>query len=207
VVYGTDISGWQENIEWLKVPTSSVSFVLAKATESVDYYSNQFHQQHAGAIARGIPFGAYHYLDPSTDGTAQARFFLNSISGYEGKLLPALDVEITGGQSVDQIVDCISKFLAVVDPTLGGKRTLVYTYWSFWQNTMGGRDDFAGHPLWIAQYPARYTPGMTPSIPAGWRSAVLWQYADSGNIPGITGITKSPDMDVLLSDDLGTISR
>jgi GH25 family lysozyme M1 (1,4-beta-N-acetylmuramidase) len=207
MINGIDVSGWQENIEWPSVPKATVGFVFAKATEGVDYYSNQFQQQHDGAKSLGIPFGAYHYLDPSTDGGSQANHFLNATNGFEGQLLPALDVEITGGQSVDEIVGCMSDFLKVVDPTLKGKRTLIYTFWSFWQDTMGGRNDFSGHPLWIAQYPVRYTPGMKASIPAGWTSAVLWQYADSGSVPGITGITKSPDMDLLISDDIGTISR
>jgi GH25 family lysozyme M1 (1,4-beta-N-acetylmuramidase) len=207
MIYGIDVSGWQENVDWSSVPTSNVGFVFAKATESVDYYSNQFHQQHDGAKSLSIPFGAYHYLDPSADGAAQANYFLNAINGYEGDLLPALDVEITGGQSVDHVVDCMSNFLQVIDATLRGKRTLIYTYWSFWQNTMGGRDDFSGHPLWIAQYPVRYTPEMNPAIPAGWASAVLWQYADSGDVPGITGITKNPDMNLLLGDDIATVSR
>jgi GH25 family lysozyme M1 (1,4-beta-N-acetylmuramidase) len=206
VLSGIDVSGWQENINWSLVP-SSVGFVFAKATESTDYYSSQFRQQHDGAKSRGIAFGAYHYLDPATDGAAQARYFLNAISGVEGSLLPALDVEQTSGQGPDQIIKCMSDFASVVEGTLSGKRVIIYTYWSFWQDTMGGRNDFSGHPLWIAQYPAPYKPGLQPAIPNGWNKAVLWQYADTGSVPGITGITKSPDMDLLLGEDTALISR
>ena len=206
MISGIDVSGWQENINWSLVP-ATVGFVFAKATESTDYYSNQFRHQHDGTKSRNIPFGAYHFLDPATDGKAQAQYFLNAIGGYEGQLLPALDVEQTNGQTPDQIVKCMGDFIAAVEATLGGKRMIIYTYYSFWQDTMGGRNDFSGHPLWVAQYPTPYRPGMNPAIPAGWKSAVLWQYADTGTVPGITGITKSPDMDLLLGNDLGVISR
>lgn len=207
MISGIDVSGWQENINWSLVPSTAVRFVFAKATESTDYYSNQFQQQHDGAKSRFIPFGAYHFLDPAIDGAQQAQYFLNAISGYEGQLLPALDVEQTNGQSPDQIVKCMSDFASAVESHLNGKRIIVYTYWSFWQNTMGGRSDFSGHPLWIAQYPAPYRPGMKPAVPDGWSNPVLWQYADTGVVPGITGITKSPDMNLLLGDDLSVISR
>jgi lysozyme len=207
MIGGIDVSSWQENIDWSSVPTSAVKFVFAKATESTDYYSNQFQKQHDGAKSRNIPFGAYHYLDPAADGKTQAEYFLEAIDGFEGQLLPALDIEETSGQTADQITTCMEDFLTAVDATLNGKRTIVYTYLSFWQNTMGGSEDFAGHPLWIAQYPVRYKAGMEPKIPKGWKSAVLWQYADTGDVPGITEVTTSPDLDLLLGDDIGVISR
>lgn len=207
MIGGIDLSSWQENIDWSSVPISVVKFVFAKATEGTDYYSNQFQRQHDGAKSRTIPFGAYHYLDPTADGKTQAEYFLDAIDGYAGELLPALDIEETGGQTAEQIITCVTDFTTAVDATLGGKRTIVYTYLSFWQNTMGGSDDFSGHPLWIAQYPVRYKAGMKATIPKGWSGAVLWQYADTGDVPGITGITTSPDMDLLLGDDISIISR
>jgi len=207
MIGGIDISSWQENIDWSLVPTESVKFVFAKATEGTDFYSNQFQRQHDGAKSRNIPFGAYHYLDPAADGKTQAEYFLEAIDGYEGQLLPAVDIEEASGQTADQIITCIEDFTAAVDATLAKKRTIVYTYLSFWQNTMGGSSDFSGHPLWIAQYPVRYKAGTKPKIPKGWSSAVLWQYADTGDVPGITGITTSPDMDLLLGNDIRIIFR
>lgn len=207
MIGGIDISSWQENIDWASVPTSTVKFVFAKATEGTDYYSNQFQKQHDGAKSRKIPFGAYHYLDPAADGKDQAEYFLEATDGYEGQLLPALDIEEAAGQTADQIITCVEDFTAAVDATLEGKRTIIYTYLSFWQNTLGGSSDFSGHPLWVAQYPVRYKAGLKPKTPKGWSSAVLWQYADTGDVPGITGITTSPDMDLLLGDDIRIISR
>ncbi|HVR46063.1 MAG TPA: glycoside hydrolase family 25 protein [Candidatus Binatia bacterium] len=207
MIYGIDVSGWQENINWQRVPNSQIKFVFAKATESTDYYSNQFHQQHDGAKQLGIPFGAYHYLDVRVDGGQQAEYFLQAIDGYQGQLLPALDIEETHGMSADGVVNCLAAFLKVVDATLQGRKSLFYTFFSFWNDTMSGRDDFSGHPLWIAQYPIRYTEAMQPAIPKGWKSAAIWQYADTGDVAGITGITKSPDMDRLVGDDLSLISR
>jgi GH25 family lysozyme M1 (1,4-beta-N-acetylmuramidase) len=207
MIYGIDVSGWQEGIKWAKIPKTKVRFIFAKATQSTDYYSDQFHKQHDGAKGLGIPFGAYHYLDVRVGGKEQANYFLEAISGYEGTLLPAIDVEENHGRSADAVLKCIADFLQTVDRTLKGKRMLFYTFWSFWNDTMGGRDDFSGHPLWIAQYPIRYQEGMKPAIPRGWGKAVIWQFTDSGNIAGITGVTRSPDLDLLLENDLSAISR
>src|ERR1700690_4260522 len=92
MVYGIDVSGWQENIRWTEVP-SQVQFVFAKATEGLRAHNDQFHKQHDGAKRSGIPFGTYHYIDVRESGAEQAKHFLAAISGCEGALLPAVDVE------------------------------------------------------------------------------------------------------------------
>lgn len=207
MIGGIDVSDWQEDIDWSLVPASVVKFVFAKATEGTGFSSSQFQRQHDGAKSRHIPFGAYHFLDPAADGKAQAEYFLEAIDGYEGQLLPAVDIEEANGQTADQIVTCVKDFTAAVDATLKKKRTIIYTYVSFWQNTVGASSDFSGHPLWIAEYPAQYKAELKPPIPKGWKSAVLWQYAEGGDVPGITGITTSPDMDLLLGDDIRVIFR
>jgi lysozyme len=152
----------------------------------------------------GIPFGTYHYIDVLENGAAQAKHFLAVISGCEGTLLPAVDVEETHGLSPEHIVACVAEFLKTVDATLKGKCALFYTNRSFWNDTMVGRDDFSGHPLWIAQYPKYYRSGMRPAIPHGWKSAAIWQFTQSARVPGISGVA---DMDQLIGDDISTISR
>ncbi len=204
MVYGIDVSGWQENIRWTEVPKSQVQFVFAKATEGLHAHNDQFHKQHDGAERSGIPFGTYHYIDVREGGAGQAKHFLAAISGYEGTLLPAVDVEETHGLSPERIVTCLAEFLKAVDATLKGKRALFYTNRSFWNDTMVGRDDLSGHPLWIAQYPKHYRPGMQPAIPRGWKGAVIWQFTQSARVNGVSGVV---DMDQLIGDDISTISR
>jgi LysM repeat protein len=41
------------------------------------------------------------------------------------------------------------------------------------------------YPLWIAQYPSHYTPGMSPALPRGWFKWTFWQYSDKGRINGV----------------------
>src|SRR5579863_8205198 len=149
MIGGIDVSDWQENIDWSLVPTATVGFVFAKATEGTGLSSAQFQSQHDGAKSRHIPFSAYHFLDPAADGKAQAQYFLDAIDGFEGQLLPAVDIEEANGQTADGIITCVDDFTSAVDATLNGKRTIIYTYVDFWQDTMGGSSDFSGHPLWI----------------------------------------------------------
>lgn len=204
MVYGIDVSGWQESIDWTEVPRSLVQFAFAKATQGLSGYNDQFRQQHDGARRSGIPFGTYHYIDVRESGAQQARHFLAVISGYEGTLLPAVDVEEAYGLSPKHIVTCVKEFLKAIDATLRGKRSLFYTNRSFWNDTMLGRDDFSGHPLWIAQYPKQYRSGMQPDTPRGWKSAAVWQFTQSARVLGISGAV---DMNQLIGDDISTISR
>ena len=43
----------------------------------------------------------------------------------------------------------------------------------------------ADYPLWLAQYPNQYVPGMEPSLPRGWFKWTFWQYSEKGRINGI----------------------
>ena len=41
------------------------------------------------------------------------------------------------------------------------------------------------YPLWLAQYPNQYAPGMQPTLPRGWFRWTFWQYSEKGRVNGI----------------------
>ena len=199
---GIDVSTYQGKIDFAQVKIYA-GFVYAKATEGATYVDDQFRANHDGCKAAGIPFAPYHFFHFGQDPVAQAAHFLATIDGYEGTLLPMVDVE-SGGQdgvtNLPTLITGLSMFLTAIEKTLGGKRCIIYSDYGDWNGLMQGTDAFSGHPFWVAEYNAQ----PAPSLPAGFTSWVIWQYSSGGKVPGITGAV---DLDRLNGNDLGIIER
>lgn len=199
MINGIDISDFQPDVDWAAVKQSGqVQFAYSKASEGNVYVAKTFIPNHDGCKANGIPFGPYHYFRPYIDPVEQAHFFLAAINGYQGQLLPMVDVETTDTYSAQSIIVSLAKFNETVEAKLDGKRIIIYASSGFWEGSMAGTDAFAGHPYWIAQYNS----DAAPTLPQGFSSWVVWQHANNGSIPGIEG---NVDLDVLNGDDLGII--
>jgi lysozyme len=200
---GIDVSGNQGGIDFGQAASSGqVKWVYAKASEGITYNDDHFRLYHDACKANGIPFGPYHFLRFNDIDTPQkqAQHFLQVINGYEGQLLPMVDIEVTDGKSAEVLAGIIAGFLGEVEKTLNKKKVLLYTYYSFWGGPMGGSAAFADHPLWIAEYNS----DATPTLPEGFTDWTIWQWSSSGNIPGIG---TSVDLDRLNGDDLAAITR
>lgn len=191
-----DVSSYQEEIDFAQLKAKGVQAVVAKATEGVTYYDKTFLPNHKGAKAAGVPFGAYHFFRPADTALAQASSFLKAIDGYEGQVLPMVDVEVTDGVGYDLFISRLTSFVQLVDKTLGGKRCLIYGSLSFWSTSgpLQGFDGFAGHPFWVAAYNNDSTIDVSST---GWSDWTLWQFTDNAvgpiiYIPGIEG--RQPDV-------------
>ena len=106
---GIDVSNWQAG---LNISDVACDFVIAKATEGlnfVDKYCDKFIQQ---AIKLGKPFGFYHFARPTNDAVREAEYFYNNCRGYFGKGIPILDWESGNTSNVawqrDGSTECIS---------------------------------------------------------------------------------------------------
>jgi len=193
---GIDVSHFQGTIDWNAVAQTGKLFAFAKATQGLTYVDPQFHANWAGAKAAGLLRGAYHFYQPGDDPRQQAEFFLETVGLGPGDLPPALDVEISNGQTSGEIVHGVQEWLSTVQQALG-VTPLLYTDRTFW-NTLG-TEGFGGYPLWIAEY------GVTsPLLPAGWTSWTFWQSSETGTVPGVTGST---DLDLFQGslEDLRTL--
>ena len=63
--------------------------------------------------------------------------------------------------------------------TRTGRFPTIYTSTTWWNRCTGNNAGFGGNPLWIARY--NENPG---GLPSGWGKQVIWQFADSGSLPG-----------------------
>lgn len=196
MIQGMDISGFQEDINWTAVKESGmIQFVYSKATEGLSYVNDAFTKHAAGAKAVGIPFGAYHFFHFNTDPDAQARHFLSVASGHQ-TLLPMVDVEVADGVGDLQLkIQRLATFNNHVEKAMGGDRkVIIYSYYSFWKDTMQATDAFSGHPFWLAEYT-----NESPDLPGGFKSYQIWQNTDNGHVPGV-GAVDLDRLNVPLSD-------
>jgi len=187
---GIDVSHWQETIDWTQVAASGQRFAIAKATEGQSYVDPMYATNAAGAAANGIVFGAYHFAKPDDtpdDAILEADHFVDVAQLAPGNLVPALDIERTGGLSQAELTGWILTWLGRVTERLGVK-PMVYTSPHGWLVRTGDTTAVAdaGYTiLWVAHWGV-----SSPTLPAndwqgnGW---TFWQYTDCGTVPGITG--------------------
>lgn len=216
MIYGVDISSYQGDINWKAVadawrdkdkksPTYGkvLGFAYMKATEGTNFVDDRFAANHDGAKAAGVPFASYHFFHFGQDPIAQADHFLNATSGRLGTVIPMVDVE-GGGQDgvhdLQHLVFRLAQFNQHVEKALDGQKIIIYTDYGDWNGFMQGTDAFSGHPLWIAEY----NNDPKPTLPNGWKSAVIWQFTSSGHVAGIQG---DVDRDRLEVPDLSAILR
>jgi hypothetical protein len=87
-------SDCQGQIDWSAAKNDpKCQFAFSQATAGLTVAAETYRGNHDDCAAQGIPFGAYHFSFAKDAGSEQARYFLNSIAGYEGALLPMVDVE------------------------------------------------------------------------------------------------------------------
>jgi lysozyme len=183
---GLDVSHYQGTVDWNSVAQERYTFAFIKATEATSWTDPEFSANWTGAKAAGLIRGAYHFYDPGSDPEKQAEHFLGTVwpGGGQpllepGDLPPVLDIETTGGQSAEAVVQGIQIWLSRVgEETL--RTPILYTARGFWDGL--GTTQFGGYPLWVAEYGV-----AAPTLPAGWQSWCFWQYSQSGRVDGISG--------------------
>ncbi|WP_405521477.1 lysozyme [Streptomyces canus] len=189
---GHDVSSHQKNVDWQKARAKGATFVYVKATESTDYRNPHFGQQYNGARDAGILRGAYHFALPDkSSGRTQAAYFVRNGGAWSADgwtLPPALDIEYNPydkkhkcyRMTKAQLVGWIKSFSDEVK-RLTGRRPVIYTTAHWWNRCTGGSGAFASdHALWVA----RYNSADAGALPAGWSYWTIWQFDNSGNLPG-----------------------
>lgn len=194
---GIDVSVANGKIDWVKVAAAGISFVYAKATDGVNFIDPTFFTNAKGAMAAGLPVGAYHYLKvrhgKPQDALVQAKQYCEAYLKAGCTLLPALDCEDAGNKdaTADEWLEAIRFWVGAVEGRLGCK-PILYTYPGFW-GTLGpkmNQPEFAELKLWIAHY----TTAPKPMMVKPWTSWFMWQYAASAGVFGhVDGVSTYVD--------------
>ncbi|HEY7130861.1 MAG TPA: GH25 family lysozyme, partial [Candidatus Limnocylindrales bacterium] len=201
---GIDVSHWQGTINWPKVAAAGKKFAIIKASEDIDFVDDHYATNRSQAQAAGIWTGAYHFARPdasANDAVEEADHFADTMSLGVKDLIPALDLEDSGGLSVAALQSWVSSFMARVTTRIG-IRPMIYVSPAFWKKYMGDTRAFADagyRTLWIAHWGV-----SAPSVPAsnwGGRGWTFWQYSNCGTVSGISGCV---DLDRFNGADLLT---
>jgi lysozyme len=203
---GIDISHYQGDIHWKQIPHRQVAFVIAKATEGQTYDDPMYVTYRVGAAQEGIAFTAYHFARPDAtpgDAVIEADHFVAVAALRPGNLIPALDLEVSGGLDAKTLIVWTLDWLAEATARLGVK-PMIYTSDWFWRTYMNNSQKFAKNGyrlLWIANWHVR-----RPAVPArnwGHNGWTFWQWDNCGSIRGIDGCV---DRDRFNGTDLSSVT-
>jgi GH25 family lysozyme M1 (1,4-beta-N-acetylmuramidase) len=203
---GLDVSHYQGTIDWSGVAGAGKRFAIMKATEGQAYVDPTYATNHAAARAVGLPVSAYHFANPSSapdDAVLEADWYVNNAALIPGDMVPALDLEQTGGLSVSALQAWVGTWLGEVSTKLG-VRPMIYTSPAFWSSAMGDTTMFADQGysvLWIAHWAT-----SSPTVPAdnwGGHGWTFWQYSNCGSVTGISGCV---DLDRYNGTDLSAVT-
>lgn len=190
VISGIDVSHYQGVINWQDINTDKFDFVFIKATQGQGYLNPKYQFNVDGAKKAKLLTGGYHFFDPTISAIKQAEFYLKKTKGNH-KLLPVLDVEITGGLSKPKIIKRVKEWLDFVEKNTGCK-PIIYSGYNYWQSYLA--QAFADYPLWIAEYASEET---LDKRDVNW---TFWQKSNSGHIKGVK---TSTDLNVFYSSSKG----
>lgn len=195
---GIDVSSHQGEIDWQKVAASGIEFAFirlgyrgygAEGTLNMDPY---FQQNVAGAKAAGLKVGVYFYSQAISveEAEEEARFVLDALIAnqisleypvvYDWEIAPSSTARTAGIDSIT-LTDCAIAFCKAVEaewftPMIYCGTRVAYTMYDLSRLT--------DYDIWYPQYASQ------PSMYYDYR---IWQYSDSGSVPGISG---KVDMDL-----------
>ena len=184
-VHGTDVSKYQQSVDWQAAKESGISFVFIKATEGGDRLDDRFREHWRAARAAGIPRAAYHFYYFCRPAREQAEWFIRNVPRETGALPHVLDMEWNHASPTCKLrppVETVQAEMRVFLDMLErhyGKRPIVYTTIDFFdRNQLAG---FRGNEWWLRSVAAH------PDDLYGKHPFLFWQYTGTGEVPGIAG--------------------
>jgi lysozyme len=173
-----DCSHWNPEPIWEAVLDAGVSAVILKATQGMSWVDPTFVMRVRDASAAGLLVGAYHFCDGSKP-AIQAEHFMR-VAGRIPML--ALDVEANAVLGDSVTPEIAAEITSRVQLATGRPPVVYIGRWGPSGRGFGLPNSVLGRcPLWLPEY------GSDPQPPAGWASWQLWQYTDSGLVPGFHG--------------------
>lgn len=179
---GIDVSHYQKKIDWKKVKSAGIEFVIIKAGGSDNgfYTDEYFEANYNGAREAGIHVGAYYFVGANctskADGIADANRFINIINGKQFDFPVYIDVEKTSPSAKAGATEAVIGFCNTMEDA--GYYIGIYA-----SDISGFKDRLDVSKLtkwskWVARY------GNRPQYATDFG---IWQYSETGKIAGIGG--------------------
>ena len=175
---GVDASRYDNEVDWRKVYAAGYRFAVLRATVG-DYYTDpRFYVNWTSAKEAGLLVSAYHVIVATKYADKQIAWFANTMGDRKTDFPIVFDIERKDIDSkkgnAANIRECISN-LAKVD----SRKPIIYTAKYYWQDYVEASTEWANYDLWVACYSSK------PYLPNSWTSWKIWQYAETGKVPGM----------------------
>ncbi len=191
-IVGIDVSKYQGDIDWKAVAESGIDFAIIRcgyrgSSSGTLVEDPYFKKNIAGATQNGIKVGVYFYSQAITQAEAveEASMALELVKGYHLQLPIFVDTESSGGRGDNISKEARTQFLKAFCETVknAGYKPGVYSG-RYWYTNKVNASELEQYHIWVAQYNTECTYTGRYDI---------WQYTDSGTVPGIKG---NVDMDI-----------
>lgn len=179
---GIDVSKWNGTIDWQKVKESGVEFAMIRTGYGIyseSQVDKKFYNNIEGAQKVGLDVGVYHYSYASSplDASKEAKFCLDIIKDYKLTYPIAYDIE---DETIEKFTkqektDMCKAFCDRIE--MAGYYAMIYCNCNWLNNHLYAHELLPKYDLWLAKWDAK-----EPSVSCG-----IWQFTDSGEIPGING--------------------
>lgn len=186
---GVDVSAFQGDIDWAQVKASGIQFAMlrlgyrgwgAKGTLVEDEY---IQKNLAGTAAVELPVGAYFFSQATSVGEVweEIEFMLGILGDYRLEYPIVLDWEVAdpngriNGVTRRELTDMLLYFCEEMSGR--GFDPMVYFNWTQ-SSRMLYLNELEDYPFWLALYQDRMTYPFRVE---------MWQYTNSGTVPGIAG--------------------
>jgi GH25 family lysozyme M1 (1,4-beta-N-acetylmuramidase) len=173
-----DLSHYQSGFNMQQFKDSGGLGVICKATEGTSYSDDDYPTFRKQALAAGLAFASYHFLRPGNM-ISQANFFLGYAQPENGERVVA-DWE-DASVSVNDVVT----FLQEIQRQNSSLQLTVYGSNVLEENVGTNQWLTDNTSLWTAAYNNSTSPGSYPT--QVWANWSLWQYTDTGTVPGYNG--------------------
>jgi len=195
---GVDVSQWQGTIDWSSVASSGRRFAIARVSDGTGNPDPTFQTNWSGIKAAGMVRGVYQFFRASDDPVAQANLLVTSAGTLAADdLSPVADVEVMDGESGATLVTNLAAWVARIKAATG-RTPIIYSAPGFW-NALPNTAQFASNVLWVANWQVN-----CPDTPTPWTAWSMWQYADNGTVPGISGAVDLDRFNGTLADLQGS---
>lgn len=192
---GIDVSEWNGNIDFKKVKSDGIDFVIVRAGWDMEHEDKYYKQNVNNAIANGLHVGLYWfmYFIDETEAINSADKFVRLANLFKGKIdYPLiLDVEedtyrymkqVGVNPTKKKVTDLVKVFCKRVESH--GYYSMIYSNYTGFKNHMNSVAEF---DKWIADLDGRPDESIYG----------LWQYTFEGKVKGISG---NVDMDYSFKD-------
>ncbi len=187
---GIDVSYFQDNVEWEKVKSAGIDFVMLRmgfrgySEEGNLVVDEKFHQYIQGAQAAGLDTGVYFFSQAvnEEEARAEAEFVHQECAGYDLSYPVVFDIEKIKGDTgrTDELKPEVLTDITIVfceKIKEYGYKPMIYAN-AKWLTTKLQLERLEEYDVWYADYQE------SPLYPYKFK---MWQYTETGQIDGIEG--------------------